>query len=204
MRFAQIDDELTEALERWEAAGLALMPACQGTAALSPYAAGSARTPAPGNAGSFGSPSRLEQLRAERSRAARSAASAFQKRASCEVAKLIRIRLVGRGGRGTGCPGASSQSSIIACASALAVDAGVDPAEQAARLGGEAAAVRLGEAHRARPCGVEPLHDPLGMAAERPCSRQCASASSPAPGVVSVESSLVSTKRSTSDGGAAR
>jgi hypothetical protein len=50
----------------------------------------------------------------------------------------------------------------------LGVDAGVDPPEQAARLGGEVAAVRLGQTDRARPGGVEAMHHALGMAAQRP------------------------------------
>ena len=84
--------------------------------------------------------------------ASRARSSARQKRGSCAVAKLMRISVLGRrvgveqrAGREQPAP-----SSSMRARQALGVDAGVDPAEQAARRRGEAAARVFGQAHGAR------------------------------------------------------
>ena len=104
---------------------------------------------------------------------------------------MIRISVVGRG---CGVEQRSRGDQPVVEQRArepLGVDAGVDPAEQAARRGGEAAAVRLDEAHRARPRARRAARATRSAwRRSHPCSRQCASASSPLAGVVSVVEQL--------------
>ena len=108
--------------------------------------------------------------------------------------------------RGTARPGAISQpSSSSACGQRSVSHAGVDPAEQAraaARRSGSRGLAR--QPHGARARRVQRAHHALGMAAQQALLQAHAPPPAPAaPGVVSVRSSLVSMKRSTSAGGAA-
>ena len=138
--------------------------------------------------------------------ALRARSSARQKRASCDGREVdAHQRARARASRGTARPARCSQLVEHRLGEAFGVDADVDPAEQPARRRREAAAVALGELDRARcaPLRAAPSPARRGGAAAPARGNGRAPARS-APGVVSVDSSLVSTSRSTSAGGAAR
>ena len=83
----------------------------------------------------------------------------------------MRINVDGRcRGVEEGAPARAAPVVRLAEASAepLGIDAGIDPAKQATRLGREAAVVRFGQAHGAGARRAQALHDALGMATQPP------------------------------------
>ncbi len=134
------------------------------------------------------------------------AAAPARRRGSWVVAKLMRISVLGRGVR-VEQRARRDQPALVEqrFGQPLGVAAGIDPAEQAARRRGEGEAVRASAAStvRARAASSRCITRSTWRRS-RPCSRQWASARSVSDGEVSVDSSLVSTSRSTQAGGAAR
>ena len=138
MRYAQIDDELLQALERWETLGArwrGLM-----SSAPADLLQGRLR----------GRPQGFPEARVLRGR---EVDSHQRRRAMRGVEEGARREhpLVEQGQR-----------------EPLGIDAGIDPAKQATRLGREAAVVRFGQAHGAGARRAQALHNALGARAATP------------------------------------